>query len=171
MANASAKKTVVSNSAKIKRMDKMYLIVNGIYILFRFIVFYSSLSWKLVLGYLFTLTIESYIYIQLYRISQPKFDLQENLLSSGQDLSAPGLVSYMFDIIYVTWITHILSLFTNYAWWIYSAIPLYMIYTLGGKLIALLKYRNSNSNSAQPPTKSNRSEKMEKRKTKVKYAR
>ncbi|PVV01106.1 hypothetical protein BB560_004488, partial [Smittium megazygosporum] len=165
MANASAKKTIVSNSAKIKRMDKMYLAVNCLYVLFRFIIFYSSLSWKIAVCYFITLAIESYIYVQIYRISQPKFDNDGKLISSGVDLSQPGLISYMFDVIYITWMVHLLSLITVYAWFLYLSIPIYILYEFGGKFISLIK--NKSPEESEQPKKSKRMEKMEKRKSKV----
>ncbi|PVU98312.1 hypothetical protein BB559_001682 [Furculomyces boomerangus] len=171
MANASAKKIVAGNSAKIQRMDKTYMTINGVYIFFTFILGWSTLSYKVVIAYFITLALESFLYIQLYKISQPRFDSAGNLLSPGDDLTSPGLISYMFDIIYVTWATHLLSLFHIYAWWLYSVIPIYIGYAFGPKAFAFLRSFSGGSSSESPPTKSKRMEKMEKRQNKIKYSR
>ncbi|OLY85798.1 Meiotically up-regulated gene 69 protein [Smittium mucronatum] len=145
-------------------MDMMFMVVNGIYLLFRFGFGYSGLTWRTILAYGVTLTVESFFYVQLYKISQPKFDSKGLLLSSGEDLSSAGLISYMFDFIYITWAIHLLSLVVSFAWWFYLSIPIYFVYMFGGKVLSLFKM--SSSDQTQEPSKSKRREKLEKKQAK-----
>jgi hypothetical protein len=56
---------------------------------------------------------------QLYSGAQPVYTNTE-LSSAGVDLTGEGVVQYMFDILYVTWFTHLSScLVSDYFWFVY----------------------------------------------------
>lgn len=49
----------------------------------------------------------------------------ESMKTRGEDLNAKGLTSYFYDIIYVTWITHIgAAILSRYFWYIYLIVRL-----------------------------------------------
>ena len=58
---------------------------------------------------------------------RPKFDATTKALkSAGEDLAAPGLTEYMFDIIWVTWLCLVaVIVFGNWAWLIWAIVPAY----------------------------------------------
>ncbi|KAJ2000352.1 hypothetical protein GGI04_004189, partial [Coemansia thaxteri] len=91
-------------------IDKAYLLVNGVYVFVRFVLQFRSVNWTESIMYLISVVIESFLYINLYKVSRPRYDPGGILVDAGTDLSQPGLVSYMFDFIYVSWIVHLLSL-------------------------------------------------------------
>ena len=45
------------------------------------------------------------------------------------DLRDLGLTEYMFDVVYVTWITHVLVWWvSSWFWWVYAVIPSYALF-------------------------------------------
>ena len=66
----------------------------------------------------------------LERTGRPKFDLSTKALkSAGEDLAAPGLTEYMFDVIWVTWLCLVLVMLVgNWGWLVWSAIPAYGVW-------------------------------------------
>lgn len=47
------------------------------------------------------------------------------MAKKGEDLSAKGLISYAFDVIYVTWATHVLTaLISGWFWYLYLSVRL-----------------------------------------------
>ncbi|KAJ2744388.1 hypothetical protein H4S06_005452, partial [Coemansia sp. BCRC 34490] len=130
-ANQSAKRIVQENAARISVLQKVYIGVNLVYVVVRFLLQYSSLGWKEFLVYAATFGLETFIYVNLYQVSRPRYDPGGILVDAGTDLSQPGLVSYMFDYLYVSWFVHLLSLATRWAWLLYLAIPIYLAVTFG----------------------------------------
>jgi len=66
----------------------------------------------------------------LESIARPQYDAQGNLKRAGEDLDAPGLTEFFWDIIYWTWINLItVVIFGNRAWWAYLVVPAYAGYS------------------------------------------
>ncbi|KAJ2796672.1 hypothetical protein FBU31_006731 [Coemansia sp. 'formosensis'] len=161
-------------------VDKAYLAVNAIYIIVRFILQYRSINWTETILYLVTVVIESFLYLNLYKVSRPRYDPGGILIDSGTDLSQPGLVSYMFDYIYVSWLVHLLSLLTKWAWTLYLAIPVYLAYAFGPYVLQFIRSQ-SGAASAGPADAAaaegdsekdkKRQEKKERKQQRVKYSR
>ncbi|KAJ2398713.1 hypothetical protein GGI23_003082 [Coemansia sp. RSA 2559] len=137
-ANQSAKRIVQENAARMSLLKKVYIGVNAFYIVVRFLLQFGSLGWKEFVMYAVTFGLESFIYVNLYQVSRPRYDPGGILVDAGTDLSQPGLVSYMFDYLYVSWFVHSLSLLTRWAWLLYLAIPVYLVVTFGPYLRQLL---------------------------------
>ncbi|KAJ1961870.1 hypothetical protein GGI12_002997 [Dipsacomyces acuminosporus] len=172
MANQSAKRIVQENAARLAAMDKVYLAVNGIYLFVRFVLQYSSINWTESIAYFLTLALESFIYFTLYQSSRPRYDPGGVLLDPGADLSQPGLISYMFDFIYISWAVHLLSLVAKWAWFLYAAIPIYMLYVFGPYIRQLLMSQSGDAPSAEESEKEKkRREKKERKQQRVKYMR
>lgn len=65
----------------------------------------------------------------LESIARPQFDAQGNLRKAGDDLDAPGLTEFFWDVIYWTWINLVAVLVLgNRAWWFYLVVPAYAGY-------------------------------------------
>src|ERR1700693_158760 len=99
MAQKAKKGVAKANITTLNNLHISTLTVNVLFIIF-------SLLWKRrsLLAYsLFS--IPSFIAeFVLERSGRPTFDpTTKALKSSGEDLAAPGLTEYMFDIIWVTW--------------------------------------------------------------------
>ncbi|KAJ1875975.1 hypothetical protein LPJ55_000155 [Coemansia sp. RSA 990] len=127
MANQSAKRIAQQNALRISTLNKVLVGVNAFYLFVRVVLQFGSLNWTEAFTYVVTAGIEVLLYMNLYQISRPRYDPGGILVSAGTDLSQPGLVSYMFDYIYITWFVHLLSLLTKWAWALYLSIPLYLL--------------------------------------------
>ncbi|KAJ1815522.1 hypothetical protein LPJ60_005685 [Coemansia sp. RSA 2675] len=158
-------------------VDKAYLAVNALYIIIRFVFQYRSINWTETILYLVTVVVESFLYLNLYKVSRPRYDPGGILIDSGTDLSQPGLVSYMFDYIYVSWLVHLLSLLTKWAWCLYLAIPVYLAYAFGPYILQFI--RSQSGTAATEPAAAagdsekdkKRQEKKERKQQRVKYSR
>lgn len=67
---------------------------------------------------------------------RPKYDSQTKaLIKSGEDLNAPGLTEYMFDVIWVTWASLVaVIVFGNWGWLLWALVPAYGLYMASGLL-------------------------------------
>ncbi len=61
---------------------------------------------------------------------RPKYDVtNKSLKNAGEDLAAPGLTEYMFDIIWVTWASLIAVIAVgNWGWVVWTVVPVYGAY-------------------------------------------
>ncbi|KAK3302532.1 uncharacterized protein B0T15DRAFT_403741 [Chaetomium strumarium] len=131
MAQKARKDRAKSNSAALNNLHIGSLIVNGLFLLLH-LVFRSRslLLW-------FILSLPSFLcQFTLERTGRPSYDPETKALkSSGEDLAAPGLTEYMFDVIWVTWATALLvALFGNWAWFLWSVVPAYGAYKAFGMM-------------------------------------
>lgn len=122
MAQKARKDRAKANAAALKNLHAGSLIVNTLFIVFNLLVKRRSL-WLYVLLSIPSLVCE---YV-LESTGRPKFDPSTNALkTAGEDLSAPGLTDYMFDVIWVTWASVVLvTFFGNWAWLLWSVVPAY----------------------------------------------
>jgi hypothetical protein len=60
----------------------------------------------------------------------------QELVNEGAAITHSGLYEYVFDVIYLTWLLQVVSVFSFYFWLAYLLIPAYAIYKLWNKLIA-----------------------------------
>jgi hypothetical protein len=124
MAQKARKDRAKSNSTTLNTLHIGSLVVNAVFLLF-YAVFRSRslLLWLI-------LSIPSFIcQFTLEQTGRPKHDSSGALKNSGEDLAAPGLTEYMFDVIWVTWGTTVLViLLGNWAWFVYAVVPAYGAY-------------------------------------------
>jgi hypothetical protein len=122
MAQKARKDRAKSNSQALNNLHTGSLVVNGIFLLLHFVFRSRSLLlW-------FILSLPSFIcQFTLEKTGRPSYDPSTNALkSSGEDLAAPGLTEYMFDVIWVTWAAAVLvALFGNWAWFLWAVVPAY----------------------------------------------
>ncbi|KAJ1987752.1 hypothetical protein H4R33_002714, partial [Dimargaris cristalligena] len=131
-ANNASKKLAVTNQQTIQRLQLLFFAINGLYVFIRFVVCFGTVSWAVAVAYVGTFLVSLFMFQQLVSMGQPRYGPSGDLVSAGEDLAAPGLTSYMFDILYVTWFIHLGSLVTHYVWYLYLIIPGYAVVKLGG---------------------------------------
>ncbi|KAH7887999.1 hypothetical protein F5I97DRAFT_1805912, partial [Phlebopus sp. FC_14] len=90
------------------------------------------------------------------------------LISSGEDLSQPGVTEWCFDILYVTWTCQVGSgAFGEWFWWLYLVIPLYAAFKVWNNFLGPVLGRSSSSSptrdGGEKETLSKRQEKLRKR--------
>ncbi|KAI3662338.1 hypothetical protein MP638_004862 [Amoeboaphelidium occidentale] len=171
MANQAAKKIAQENTRILSVLTYGFIIIHALYWFVR-ILFYRGITenTELVI-YGSSSLLSLFLFAQLRNMGKPKYGERGELLSEGYDLNSPGIVEYMLDTIYVTWLAQIVSLFWSYGWWLLSLVPLYLLFT-GAKSFLLPMLLNSSSPAAPYPT-SKRAEKKKANegKVKVKYSR
>lgn len=102
-------------------------------------------------------------------IARPAYDSAGNLTKAGEDLDAPGLTEFMWDVIYWTWINLVLvAVLGGRLWWAYLLVPGYAAYkgitTLTGvkQMLGGLGAATDQASGADAG-QSNRQKKLEKR--------
>jgi len=115
----------------------------------------------------------------LESIARPQYDAQGNLRKAGDDLDAPGLTEFFWDMIYWTWINLVVVMVMgNRAWWCYLVVPAYAGYAafttargVKGMFGGLAGAGGEGDASAQAQAQSKRQAKMEARggQQKVRY--
>ncbi|KAJ9154909.1 hypothetical protein NKR23_g2297 [Pleurostoma richardsiae] len=125
MAQKAKKDRAKSNTAALNNLHIGSAVVNGLFLLFHFLFKKRSIYlWLL-------LSIPSFFcQFTLERTGRPSYDLNTKALkSSGEDLAAPGLTEYMFDVIWVTWAAEVfVILFGNKWWFLWLVVPAYGMY-------------------------------------------
>ncbi|KAK3942380.1 hypothetical protein QBC46DRAFT_74585 [Diplogelasinospora grovesii] len=125
MAQKARKDRAKSNAVALNNLHIGSLVVNGLFVLFHFL-FKSRSLWLW-----FILSTPSFLcQFVLERTGRPSYDpATKALKSSGEDLAAPGLTEYMFDVVWVTWATAVLvALLGNWAWIFWTVVPAYGAY-------------------------------------------
>ncbi|KAI1158725.1 DUF788 domain-containing protein [Nemania serpens] len=125
MAQKARKDRAKANTAALKNLHIGTLIVNTIFILWNLLFKRRSLLLYVLLsipGFVCEFILES--------TGRPKYDPSTNSLkTAGEDLSAPGLTDFMFDVIWVTWASVVLvTFFGNWGWLLWSTVPAYGAY-------------------------------------------
>ncbi|KAK1756225.1 hypothetical protein QBC47DRAFT_401118 [Echria macrotheca] len=125
MAQKARKDRAKSNSATLNNLHVGSLVVTVLFLALHFL--YRSRS----LFLWFILSLPSFICQAFLEYSgRPSYDPETKALrKSGEDLAAAGLTEYMFDVIWVTWVTTVLvALFGNGAWFLWAIVPAYGAY-------------------------------------------
>ena len=145
MAQKARKDRAKSNVAALNNLHIGSLIVNGVFLLLHFVFRTRSLLlW-------FILSLPSFFcQFTLEKTGRPSYDpATKALKSSGEDLAAPGLTEYMFDVVWVTWAAAILvALFGNWAWFLWSVVPAYGAYKAFGMMGAAKQMAQMGANPA-----------------------
>ncbi|PSS28163.1 hypothetical protein M430DRAFT_32642 [Amorphotheca resinae ATCC 22711] len=147
MAQKAKKDRAKANISTLNNLHIGSLSFNALFILFNLVFKRRS-----ILSYVL-LSIPSLIaeYI-LETTGRPKFDpATKALKSSGEDLAAPGLTEYMFDVIWVTWFSLIsVMIFGNWGWIVWSVVPIYGAYK-GYGLLGMAKGMMGGAPTGQMP--------------------
>ena len=103
----------------------------------------------------------------LEKIGRPTLAQNGELRKAGEDLESQGLTEYMWDVLYWSWgCTGVATLFGNNAWYMWIIIPLYSIWlawtTFSGMRQGMAGPQ-SDGDTANGSSTSNRQKKLEKR--------
>ncbi|KAF9875515.1 hypothetical protein CkaCkLH20_06896 [Colletotrichum karsti] len=124
MAQKAKKDRAKSNAAALNNLHIGSAIVNVGFLLFHFLIRSRSLFWFI----LFSAPALICEFV-LENTGRPKYDAGGGLKTAGEDLAAPGLTDYMFDVIWVTWASVIaVVLFGNWGWILWLTVPAYGAY-------------------------------------------
>jgi hypothetical protein len=148
MAQKAKKDRAKANISALNTLHIGTLSVNLLFVLFN--LFFKRRSWLVYL----LLSIPSFVAQYILETSgRPKFDATTKALkSAGEDLAAPGLTEYMFDIIWITWLSLIaVILFGNWAWIIWAVVPVYGLYK-GYGLLGMAKGMMGGGQPGQTPS-------------------
>ncbi|KAI0180378.1 DUF788-domain-containing protein [Hypoxylon sp. FL1284] len=122
MAQKARKDRAKSNAAALTNLHIGTLVVNTLFVLFHFLLRKRSILLYVLLS------IPSFVCeFVLESSGRPKYDPSTKALqTAGEDLSAPGLTEYMFDVIWVTWASVVMViLFGNWGWLLWTVVPAY----------------------------------------------
>ncbi|KAI2466583.1 DUF788-domain-containing protein [Annulohypoxylon bovei var. microspora] len=125
MAQKARKDRAKTNAAALTNLHIGTLIVNSLFFLFTFLIKKRSILLYVILS------IPSFICEYILESSgRPKYDPSTKAMkTAGEDLSAPGLTEYMFDVIWMTWASVVLViLFGNWGWLLWAAVPAYGVF-------------------------------------------
>lgn len=124
MAQKAKKDRAKSNAAALTNLHIGSAVVNLLFLSVHFLFRSRSLFWYLLLSA--PALVCEFI---LERTGRPTFDANGTLKTSGEDLAAPGLTEYMWDVVWVTWASVLLvTLFGNWGWFLWLAVPAYGAY-------------------------------------------
>ncbi|KAI1405859.1 hypothetical protein F4819DRAFT_350734 [Hypoxylon fuscum] len=122
MAQKARKDRAKANAAALTNLHLGTLIVNSLFVLSHVLFRRRSILLYILLS------IPSFICeFVLESSGRPKYDPSTKALqTAGEDLSAPGLTEYMFDVIWVTWTSVVLVIFFgNWGWLLWTVVPAY----------------------------------------------
>ncbi|EEB08177.1 DUF788 family protein [Schizosaccharomyces japonicus yFS275] len=173
MANASQKKIAAQNVRMLRFMRYCSIVVNGLFIVLRFFV-RSKLSKKSTALFLLVSGSAALLHAQLSKLSTPVYNEHGALVKVGQDLTAPGLTSYLLAYIAFCWfIVLAVALTTTKAFLLFLAIPGFIVYkgfpllkTVLGQLKGFAAQQSSGADTTEPagePQLSKRQQKLRKR--------
>jgi hypothetical protein len=147
MAQKAKKDRAKANITALHNLHLGTLAMNCLFIIFNLVIKRRSL-----LAY-FIFSIPSCIAQYILETSgRPKYDAAtKTLKSAGEDLAAPGLTEYMFDIIWVTWLCLLAVIaFGNWGWLIWTVVPIYGAYK-GFGLLGMAKGMLGNGQNGHVP--------------------
>ncbi|CEJ93214.1 hypothetical protein VHEMI08822 [[Torrubiella] hemipterigena] len=129
MAQKAKKDRAKANTATLNNLHIGSLAVNGIFLAFHFLIRSRSL-WTYAI-----VSAPSFVCEYVLESSgRPSYDpATKALKTSGEDMAAQGLTEYMFDLIWITWASAILTmLIGNYGWFLMTIVPAYGLYLAAG---------------------------------------
>jgi hypothetical protein len=124
MAGKARKDLAKANVAALQNLHIGSLVVNGAFIVLTLIFRSHSLVTY------FVLSIPAFACQYILESSgRPKYTTlngKSSLKSAGEDLAAPGLTEYLFDVVWVTWacLLAVLGL-GDKAWWLFAIVPVF----------------------------------------------
>ncbi|KAH7916775.1 hypothetical protein BJ138DRAFT_1139120 [Hygrophoropsis aurantiaca] len=174
MAKGAAKRIAGQNEQTIKMLKMGMLVPTVLSLLLRLLFRRGSLPPSTGSLVIYVLTYFPALFLSQYlqKMGTSRRDpTTGTLISSGEDLSQPGVTEWCFDILYVTWACQIGSgAFGEWFWWLYLIIPLYAGFKVWTNLISPMMGRSSaagagsdENGAAEQETLSKRQEKLRKR--------
>lgn len=127
MANSSAKKLHKANRRRLTLLAAAILIPSLAYILRWFLLSAPASSFHKVVFAVLTV-IHAVLFALIWLSAKPSYSNDGALIDAGHDISAPGMLEYVHDIIYLTVFIQLLLLFTRWALLLYMTVPIFAIY-------------------------------------------
>ncbi|KAH8106260.1 DUF788-domain-containing protein [Cristinia sonorae] len=153
MANASAKRVASQNASTVNNLRLGTLVSGVLSLLFRLVLRRGALSPKTFAFWIYIVSLVPSIFLTRYleRIGSPRYDdATGTLISSGEDLSRPGVLEWCFDVVYITWACQVGSgAFGQWFWWFYVVIPAYAMWKLWGSVISPLVLGRGSGSGAE----------------------
>ncbi|KAL1842393.1 hypothetical protein VTJ49DRAFT_5352 [Mycothermus thermophilus] len=153
MAQKARKDRAKSNASALTNLHLGSIVVNGFFLLSHFLFRARSLPlW-------FALSLPSFVcQAILEKTGRPSYDpTTKALKSAGEDLAAPGLTEYMWDVVWVTWAAAVLAaLFGNGAWFLWLVVPAFGAYKAFGMMGAARQMAGLAGANAGAPQPGNR---------------
>ena len=132
--NISQKATKTLAAANTRRLNTtlyLTLAIHGLFWLLRALIFRRSFTRRSLILYIVLSAPQLLINLQFERLSRPTHLPDGSIKRAGEDLDAPGLTEYMWDVTYWTYGCIVLaSLFGDWAWWGMIVVPVYSVYSL-----------------------------------------
>ncbi|XP_052180798.1 uncharacterized protein LOC127793990 [Diospyros lotus] len=135
MANQGAKKRRDENSRHMKKLFRLIISCNVIYLVVRAGIFHSTFKWKHWVGFILTFFSYAVPYQQLAVMAKPTYADDGELLDGGFDMSSDGICGYLHDVIYVTAFVQITTIISEKFVYVYLLIPAFV----GIKLFGFIK--------------------------------
>ncbi|KAJ4828163.1 hypothetical protein Tsubulata_005041 [Turnera subulata] len=167
MANQGAKKRKEENARHMTNLLRLIIAANVIHVVFRILIFHSSLTWMHWVGLLLTSAAYAIPYLQLADMAKPTYGDDGELLDGGFDMGTGGICGYLHDVIYITSFVQVMSIVSGYFWYTYLVIPAFAIYKGWGILRGFL-FQGSEGEVEDEKTRKKR-EKMEKKASRGKF--
>lgn len=120
----AAKHTAKRNTAILNRAYLIALAFHGVYFLLRVVLFRTSFTKSSLLLYAL-FSAPSFVIQAFFELnSRPQYGPSGNdIRRSGQDLEAPGLTEWMWDVLYWTWgCLAVTALLGDTAWWLWVSV-------------------------------------------------
>ncbi|KAH7113297.1 hypothetical protein B0J11DRAFT_553978 [Dendryphion nanum] len=164
MAQKALKQLAAANTSRLNLTLILTFVTHLIYILLRPLYYHSTYSRRSLILYLVLSAPQLLINFQFERLSRPTYSENGSPIRAGEDLDAPGLTEYMWDVSYWTYLCVILSaILGDLAWWFYLAIPIYSVYAAWTTYTGVRGGFRQDAAGVPQPTTSKRQAKMEKR--------
>ncbi|KAK1553898.1 hypothetical protein Q3G72_005083 [Acer saccharum] len=167
MANQGAKKRKEENARHIKKLHRLIIACNVIYVLVRMLIFHSSFTWKHWIGLVLTSVAYAVPYQQLAALAKPAYADDGELLDGGFDMSTGGICGYFHDVIYITSFVQIMSILSEKFWYTYLVIPAYGAYQSFGFIRGFFSQGSEGDTEDEKSRK--KREKMEKKASRGKF--
>ncbi|KAK2791762.1 hypothetical protein FQN51_002126 [Onygenales sp. PD_10] len=185
MAKKATKALAARNTTLLLRTHLTTTVLHTLFLTLHFLLHRPARLTPYLLLTLPTLLIEFY----LDRLGRPRYvstpDNNNNnnvktLRSPGEDLDAPGLTEYLWDVLYWTWgCMGAVCVFGDRAWWLWVAVPGYSAWLAWGVVMGVRKGglpgmpgmpgMGAGGEEGVVEAESKRQKKMEKRGGKVRY--
>ena len=106
-----------------------------LYILGRFVMYKSSITWMNYVGLVALMSAEYMSYRWIALAATPKYDESGKLVDGGMDLFQGGTVSYAHDVLYICIFLGVVGIFTDWVWLIWLVVPAFVLYQLWDKIL------------------------------------
>lgn len=164
MAQKALKTLAASNTSRLNTTLLLTAVTHLIFILLRPLYYHSTFSRRSLITYLLLSAPQLLIQFQFERLSRPTYSESGAPVRSGEDLDAPGLTEYLWDVTYWTYLCVILAaVLGDWAWCLYLVIPVYSVYAAWTTYTGVRGGFTQDAAGVPQPTTSKRQAKLEKR--------